>query len=66
MVKNIKIRTDHDETTWIEPGKVYEAKLVESGRYEGTYTFMGESGTPIFTQLKHSVHLHGKSWEIVE
>lgn len=37
----VKIRTDHDETPWIKAGKIYEAVLVETGRYAGTYKFVG-------------------------
>ena len=62
----MKIRTDHDETPWIAAGKIYEAVLVETGRYEGTYKFVGELGSPCYTRLKHSIHIGGKNWEIVE
>lgn len=68
MVKSIKIRTDHDETPWIKAGKIYDAELVqdERSRFNGMYKFIGELGSPCYTRLKHTVHLHGKDWEIVE
>lgn len=62
----VKIRTDHDETPWIQPGKIYEAELVKTGRYAGIYKFIGELGSPCYTGLERSVHIDGKDWEIVE
>lgn len=62
----VKIRTDHYETPWIKAGKVYEAELVKTGHYAGTYKFIGELGSPCYTKLEHSVHINGKDWEIVE
>lgn len=62
----VKIRTDHDETPWIKAGKVYEAEAVKTGRYAGTYKFIGELDSPCYTKLEHSVHINGKDWEIVE
>ena len=62
----VKIRTDHDETLWIKPGKIYEATLIETGRYAGTYKFIGELGSPCYTRLERSIHIGGKDWEIVE
>lgn len=62
----VKIRTDHDETPWIKAGNVYEAEAVKTGRYAGTYKFIGELGSPCYTKLEHSVHTNGKDWEIVE
>ena len=62
----VKIRTDHDETPWIQPGKIYEAALVKTGRYAGTYKFVGELGSPCYTRLERSIHIGGKDWEIVE
>lgn len=62
----VKIRTDHGETPWIKAGKVYEAEAVKTGRYAGTYKFIGELGSPCYTKLEHSVHINGKDWEIVE
>lgn len=62
----VKIRTDHDEIPWIKAGKVYEAESVKTGRYAGTYKFIGELGSPCYTKLEHSVHINGKDWEIVE
>ena len=62
----VKIRTDYDETPWIKAGKVYEAEEVKTGRYAGTYKFIGELGSPCYTRLEHSVHINGKDWEIVE
>lgn len=62
----VKIRTDHDETPWIQPGKIYEAELVNTGRYAGAYKFIGELGSPCYTRLKRSIHINGKDWEIVE
>ena len=62
----VKIRTDHDETPWIKAGKVYEAEAVKTGRYAGTYKFIGELRSPCYTKLEHSVHINGKDWEIVE
>lgn len=61
----IKIRTDYTETPWITPGKVYEAELVKSGKYAGTYKANGELGSPFYTRLEHSIHIGGKDWEIV-
>ncbi len=61
----IKIRTDYTETPWIIPGKVYEAELVKSGKYHGTYKANGELGSPFYTRLKHSIHIGGQDWEIV-
>lgn len=62
----VKIRTHHDETPWIKAGKVYEAELVKTGLYAGTYKFIGELGSPCYTRLECSVHINGKDWEIVE
>ena len=62
----VKIRTDYDGSPWIKPGKIYESKKVESGRYAGTYTFTGGLGSPIYTRLTRSIHIGGKDWEIVE
>lgn len=62
----VKIRTDHDETPWIKAGKVYEAEAVKSGRYAGTYKFIGGLGSPCYTRLERSIHINGKDWEIVE
>lgn len=62
----VKIRTYHDETPWIKAGKVYEAEAVKTGRYAGTYKFIGELGSTCYTRLEHSVHINGKDWEIVE
>jgi hypothetical protein len=44
---------------------VYEAELVKSGKYAGTYKANGELGSPFYTRLKHSIHIGGKDWEIV-
>lgn len=60
----IKIRTDHDDTPWITPGKIYEAELVEG--YTKLYKFIGDKGETNHTTLKNSLHIHGKDWEIVE
>lgn len=62
----VRIRTDYAETPWIIPGKVYEAELVKSGKYAGTYKANGELGSPFYTRLKHSIHIGGKDWEILE
>lgn len=62
----VKIRTEHDETPWIKAGKIYEADLVETGRYAGTYKFIGELGSPCYTMLERSIHIGGKDWEIVK
>nr|DAG30348.1 MAG TPA: hypothetical protein [Caudoviricetes sp.] len=62
----VKIRTDHDETPWIQPGKIYEAVLVKTGRYAGAYKFIGELGSPCYTRLERSIHIGGKDWEIVK
>ena len=62
----VKIRTDHDETPWIQPGKIYEAELVKTGRYAGIYKFIWELGSPCYTRLERSIHIGGKDWEIVK
>lgn len=62
----VKIRTDHDETPWIQPGKIYEAEFVKTGRYAGTYKFIVELGSPCYTRLERSIHIGGKDWEIVK
>lgn len=62
----VKIRTDYDDSQWIAAGKVYEAVLVETGRYAGTYKFIGELGSPCYTGLERSIHIGGKYWEVVE
>lgn len=62
----VKIRTDYDDSPWIAAGKIYEAALVETGRYAGTYKFIGELGSPCYTRLERSIHINGKDWEIVE
>lgn len=62
----VKIRTDYEDSPWIKAGKIYEASLVETGRYAGTYKFVGELGSPCYTRLERSIHIGGKDWEIVE
>ena len=62
----VKIRTDYEGSPWIAAGKIYETVLVETGRYAGTYKFMGGLGSPCYTRLEHSIHIGGKDWEIVE
>ncbi|CAD5239333.1 hypothetical protein JLDGIFFK_00049 [Klebsiella phage vB_KppS-Samwise] len=47
-------------------GKIYEAALVKTGRYAGTYKFIGELGSPCYTRLERSIHIGGKDWEIVK
>lgn len=61
----MKLRTDYAETPWITPGKVYEAELVKTGKYQGMYKIDGELGSPFYTRLNHSCHIGGKDWEIV-
>lgn len=60
------IKTDYDGSPWIEAGKVYEAALVKSGKYEGMYKFMGELGSPVYTRLKRSCHIGQQDWEILQ
>lgn len=62
----VKIRTDYAETPWIEPGKVYEAEEVKTGKFAGTHKFMGELGSPVYTRLTHSTHIGGNDWEIIK
>ena len=62
----VKIRTDYEDSPGIAAGKIYEASLVETGRYAGTYKFVGELGSPCYTRLERSIHIGGKDWEIVE
>lgn len=59
------VRTDYAETPWIAPGKVYEAELQTSGKFQGMYKIKGELCSPFYTRLKHSIHIGGKDWEIV-
>lgn len=59
----VRIRTDYAETPWIIPGKVYEAEV--SKIRPTLYTFIGELGSPVLTELKHSIHIGGKDWEVV-
>lgn len=62
----VKIRTYYADTPWIKPCKVYEAKFEESGKYHGTYSFIGELGSPVYTTLKSSCHIGNQNWEILE
>lgn len=62
----VKIRTDYDESPWIAAFKVYEAALVETGLYAGTYKFIGGLGSPCYTRLEHSIHIGGKNREVVK
>jgi hypothetical protein len=59
------VRTDYAETHWIAPGKVYEAELQTSGKYQGMYKIKGELGSPFYTRLTHSMHIGCQDWEIV-
>lgn len=60
------VRTDYAETPWIEPGKVYEAELETKGRFAGMYKFIGELGSPVYTRLKHCMHIGCNDWEVVQ
>lgn len=60
------VRTDYDETPWIQAGKVYEATMVESGKFKGMYKIDGELGSPFYTRLNHSCHIGGQDWEIIK
>lgn len=64
--KKIRIRTTYNGSSWIKATKIYDAELCEDGSFKGCYKFQGESGAPCYTRLKHSVHLAGHDWEIVE
>lgn len=65
MSNTIKLRTNHADCPWITPGKIYEAEMIDKGKFEGLYRLKNPDFGEVLTGIENSSHLDGKSWEVV-
>jgi hypothetical protein len=59
---SIQIRTNCESCSYITPGKVYEARVLD----HQIVLVIDDTGSPLKTRLPGSSHLNGQSWEVLQ
>jgi len=62
MSNQIQIRTNCETCSYITPGKIYPALVLD----EQIVAITDDTGAPLKTKLNGSSHLNGQVWEVLQ